>query len=123
MSKEINNLKVTKASGSIEPFLIDKLKNSLERANATTDEINTIVETILPKLYNGISTQKIYTEAFRLLRKRSKNNAGRFHLKKGIMELGPSGFRTVRRGLGLKDISTRYRPWRATAPTTAPKPR
>ena len=92
MSKEINNLKVTKASGSIEPFLIDKLKNSLERANATTDEINTIVETILPKLYNGISTQKIYTEAFRLLRKRSKNNAARFHLKKGIMELGPSGF-------------------------------
>lgn len=92
MSKEINNLKVTKASGAIEPFLIDKLKNSLVRANATTDEINTIVETILPKLFDGISTQKIYIEAFRLLRKRSKNHAARFHLKKGIMELGPSGF-------------------------------
>jgi hypothetical protein len=46
----------------------------------------------LPKFYEGISTQKIYSEAFRLLTKHSKPNAARYYLKRGIMELGPSGF-------------------------------
>jgi hypothetical protein len=64
----------------------------LSRAKATPEEINLIVETLLPKLYQGISTQKIYSEAFRLLTNHSKTHAARYHLKRGIMELGPSGF-------------------------------
>ena len=92
MSNEINNVKVTKASGVTELFSIKKLRNSLATAKATTEEIDLIVESILPKLYEGISTKKIYTEAFRLLRHRSNGHAARFYLKKGIMELGPSGF-------------------------------
>ncbi len=87
-----SNIAVTKASGDIEPFSIKKLKSSLARAKATTNEINSIVETLLPKLYQGISTQKIYGEAFRLLRHHSKDHAARYYLKRGIMELGPSGF-------------------------------
>lgn len=87
-----NNIVVTKASGATEPFSIKKLRNSLERAKATSEEINSIIETLLPKLYQGISTKKIYSEAFRLLRHQSKPHAARYYLKKGIMELGPSGF-------------------------------
>ena len=68
MSNGESNIAVTKASGDIELFSIKKLRSSLSRAKATTDEINSIVETLLPKLYQGISTQKIYGEAFRLLR-------------------------------------------------------
>ena len=83
---------VTKASGQIEPFSIKKLRHSLSKAKATPEEINSVVETLLPKLYQGISTQKIYNEAFRLLTNYSKNHAARYHLKRGIMELGPSGF-------------------------------
>ena len=83
---------VTKASGLTESFSIRKLRKSLARAKATPDEINGIVDTILPRLYQGISTQKIYSEAFRLLRGQSKSNAARYYLKKGIMDLGPSGF-------------------------------
>jgi hypothetical protein len=64
----------------------------LSRAKATPEEINSIVETLLPKLYQGISTQKIYSEAFQLLTNHSKTHAARYHLKRGIMELGPSGF-------------------------------
>lgn len=83
---------VTKASGLKEPFSIKKLRNSLARANATSVEINSIIESLLPKLYEGISTKKIYSEAFRLLRRQSKPHAARYYLKRGIMELGPSGF-------------------------------
>jgi hypothetical protein len=87
-----NKIVVTKASGTTEPFSIKKLRTSLERAKATSEEINSIIETLLPKLYQGISTKKIYSEAFRLLRNQSKPHAARFYLKRGIMELGPSGF-------------------------------
>ena len=83
---------VTKASGLKEPFSIKKLRNSLAKANATSVEINSIIEALLPKLYQGISTKKIYSEAFRLLRNQSKPHAARYYLKRGIMELGPSGF-------------------------------
>ena len=92
MTTEKNTVSVTKASGQIEPFSIKKLRHSLSRAKATPEEINSIVETLLPKLYQGISTQKIYSEAFRLLTNHSKTHAARYHLKRGIMELGPSGF-------------------------------
>lgn len=92
MKHEKSNIIVTKASGQNEPFLISKLRNSLSAAKATKDEIDSIVERLLPKLYHGISTQKIYSEAFRLLRQYSKNHASRYYLKRGIMELGPSGF-------------------------------
>jgi hypothetical protein len=83
---------VTKASGLKEPFSIKKLRNSLARTNATSVEINSIIEALLPKLYQGISTKKIYSEAFRLLRNQSKPHAARYYLKRAIMELGPSGF-------------------------------
>ena len=87
-----HNIVVTKASGLKEPFSINKLRNSLARANATSVEINAIIEALLPKLYQGISTKNIYSEAFRLLRNQSKPHAARYYLKRGIMELGPSGF-------------------------------
>lgn len=87
-----NKIVVTKASGVTEPFSIKKLRNSLERAKATSEEINSIIDELLPKLYQGISTKKIYSEAFRLLRNQSKPHAARYYLKRGIMELGPSGF-------------------------------
>ena|GEM_PF-6625367 len=46
---------------------------------------------LLPKLHQGISTKKIYSESFRLLYNYSKNHTARYYLKRGIMELGPSG--------------------------------
>ena len=59
---------LTKASGLKEPFSIKKLRNSLARANATSVELNAIIEALLPKLHQGISTKIIYSEALRLLR-------------------------------------------------------
>lgn len=86
------NFSVTKASGEKEDFSIDKLKNSLRRAHATEEEINNIIDVILPKLYEGITTKKIYSEAFKLLRGHSRTKASRYYLKKGLMEFGPTGF-------------------------------
>lgn len=83
---------VTKSTGTTEPFSIVKLRRSLKKARATPEQIDEIVNALLPRLYAGVSTRQIHSMAFHLLRKHSRPSAARYHLKKGIMELGPSGF-------------------------------
>lgn len=85
-------IEVVKSTGVKEPFSILKLRRSLEKAHASPEEIEAIITTLLPQLYQGIKTKHIHKLAFRLLRKHSRPSAARYHLKKGIMELGPSGF-------------------------------
>jgi hypothetical protein len=87
-----NVIYVKKASGESAPFSETKLKKSMKRAGAGTEQINQILSTVNEELYPGISTREIYAIAFRALRASSKNVAARYHLKKGLMELGPSGF-------------------------------
>lgn len=83
---------ITKASGQVLPFSEEKLISSLLRSGADPGIAATIVSELMPQLYDGVSTRKIYQWAFRLLKEKSKTAAGRYHLKNGIMELGPSGF-------------------------------
>ena len=90
--KKTNKIFITKASGESVPFSADKLKLSLERAGANEDEIDRIIEEISSELYEGISTKKIYRTAFNLLKKDSGHLAAKYHLKRAIMELGPSGY-------------------------------
>ncbi len=91
MKKE-NKILITKASGESEPFLVDKLKHSLKRAGANDEKIERIVNEINGKLYEGMSTRKIYRIAFNLLKESSRYLAAKYHLKQAIMELGPSGY-------------------------------
>ena len=63
-----------------------------------------------PILYEGIPTKKIYRQAFSILKKLSKPTAARYSLKKGIMQLGPSGFpfeRFVAEILKIQGYTTR----------------
>ena len=83
---------VTKSSGEREPFSMVKLRRSLEKAKAGPAEVDRILAEVTPKLFQGVSTKNIHSLAFRLLRRNSRPNAARYNLKRGIMELGPSGF-------------------------------
>ncbi|MEO6901597.1 MAG: ATP cone domain-containing protein [Bacteroidia bacterium] len=89
MKKELT---ITKASGESATFSEKKLRTSLDRAGANELQISEILEEISPKLYEGISTKKIYRIAFNLLKNSSRHIAAKYHLKNAIMELGPSGF-------------------------------
>lgn len=86
------NILVTKASGETAPFIEDKLRNSLLHSGANDKQIDEILNEVSSQLYEGISTKKIYRLAFNKLKDRSKHLAARYHLKQGIMELGPSGY-------------------------------
>jgi hypothetical protein len=90
--KKNEDIVVRKSNGKDEYFSFQKLRNSLLKSNASFNEADGIVNELKEKIYQGISTKKIYSMAFRMLKKQSPSNASRYHLKQGIMELGPSGF-------------------------------
>ena len=86
------NIFIKKASGAQDVFSADKLRESLKKSGADNAEVDNIVAEIKTRLYDGISTKKIYEAAYSLLKKGSRSNAGRYDLKRAIMALGPSGF-------------------------------
>lgn len=83
---------IIKASGESEPFQKDKLLQSLMRAGASNILAEKVASEVAKGLRNGMSTKHIYKKAHELLRRAARPVAGRYHLKSGIMELGPSGF-------------------------------
>ncbi len=85
---------ITKASREKAPFSPTKLRQSLEKAGAGSAVIDWIVSEIEAQLVDGMSTKKIYSQAFSMLRKHSKPVAGRYKIKQAILELGPLGYRT-----------------------------
>jgi hypothetical protein len=87
-----DNIEIVKKSGERVVFDSSKLKQSLERSGAGTEEIEYIIGQVREKIVDGMSTRKLYHIAYSLLRKRSNKVAGRYRLKKAILELGPTGF-------------------------------
>ena len=87
-----NSIKIVKHSGDVVEFDVDKLINSLKRAQANDTVIKQIVAQIESTIYDGITTKKIYQMAFKMLKGKSRVSASKYKLKKALMELGPSGF-------------------------------
>lgn len=83
---------VKKASGDNQLFVLEKLKRSLQNAGAKEETIAKIAIYIENWIYDGVSTKKIYSKAFSMLRDDKTNAALRYKLKVAIMELGPTGY-------------------------------
>jgi hypothetical protein len=83
---------VKKSSGKHELFSEKKLYDSLRKSKASHEIASLIVQQLKPQFEQGINTSKIYSLAFRLLRKHAPISSIRYKLKQGIMQLGPSGF-------------------------------
>jgi hypothetical protein len=83
---------ITKSDGTTEPFDPSKLELSLKHAGADTSTIQSITRDIEKELWSGISTQEIYSRAFKMLNQHKRGVAARYSLKRAVMEFGPSGF-------------------------------
>ena len=92
MNKQDEKVIITKASGEKEPFDKSKLHQSLLRSGASESVVTRIVQEIQKNLTEEASTKSIYRRAYKLLSKTERPVAGRYYLKNGIMEMGPSGF-------------------------------
>lgn len=91
-SKNNKVILIKKASGDQEAFSSDKLERSLLNAGAKKETILKIVADIEHWIYPGITTRKIYSRAFSLLRNEKTNSPLRYRLKQAILELGPTGY-------------------------------
>jgi len=87
-----NVINIKKASGELEPFSFQKLRESLQRSGASLKEIDTVINCIKPTLYNEITTKEIYRRAFSILKKHNRLHASKFSLKKALFDLGPTGY-------------------------------
>lgn len=85
-------IQVIKGNGEKVVFDSSKLKRALAFSGAGEREQERITNIVSSKLYNGITTKKIYQMAFDLLKRESHKIAGRYRLKNAIMELGPTGY-------------------------------
>jgi hypothetical protein len=88
----MKEIRIKKASGETAIFSEKKLDTSLQKAGASPEQRLNILEEIRQRIYNGMSTKEIYRLAFDLLKEQSRHLAAKYHLKRAIMELGPSGF-------------------------------
>jgi hypothetical protein len=86
------SIQVTKADGTTERFKVEKLKHSLQRAGATSSEIDSISTEIETTLHDGMKTQEIYRHAFELLRESDSPVRARYSLRRALFGLGPTGF-------------------------------
>ncbi|WP_428223440.1 ATP cone domain-containing protein [Flavobacterium sp.] len=85
-------MKVTKHSGEVVEFDIEKLRLSLLKSGAEKDIVAAIVASVQKSLFDGITTKQIYTRAFEELKKHKRCDAARYNLRSGLEMLGPAGF-------------------------------
>lgn len=87
-----NDIEILKASGQKEKFNKEKFLFSLKRAGVKGKILNELYNYIKKILYPGISTKEIFDKAFLYLKKENPVLAGKYKIKKAIMDLGPTGF-------------------------------
>lgn len=92
VSKSNRVIPIKKASGEEEAFSSGKLKQSLLNAGAQDETVQKIVADIENWIYPGVSTKKIYTRAFSMLRSDKTISSLRYRLKQAILEIGPTGY-------------------------------
>src|SRR5665648_63089 len=91
-SKNRKVILIKKASGDEEPFSSEKLEHSLLNAGAKKETVLKIVADIEAWIQPGVTTKKIYSRAFSMLRRDETTSSFRYRLKQAILELGPTGY-------------------------------
>jgi hypothetical protein len=88
----MDNIQILKENGEFANFDRVKLFTSLSKSGALDAVAEEITAEIESTLFNGTTTKEIYKKTFDQLKKHTGSTAARYKLKKGIMELGPTGF-------------------------------
>lgn len=87
----MSEIYVTKLSGERELFSEQKLRQALEHAAVVPHLIDETIAYVKNNIRDGILTRDIYHLAFSYLHEREQGSAGRYGLRKAIMEMGPDG--------------------------------
>lgn len=87
-------IQIIKSNGEVELFDENKLIHSLQKSQATQEEISHTLNVIKSKLKSNMTTSDLYSLAYKTLNTIQKHNpnAIRYSLKRSVMNLGPTGF-------------------------------
>lgn len=85
-------VQITKADGSHEEYSEQKVRSSLVRAGADEATITSILNDINTQVFEGMSTQDIYSLIYQKLKQNNHHLIAHYNLKQAIMKLGPTGF-------------------------------
>lgn len=83
---------VTKASGKIEKFNVNKVRRTCIRAGASKELAESISKNVQQRIKNGMTTRDILDITLSMLRREMPQIAMRYDLKGALLRLGPSGF-------------------------------
>jgi len=106
----MNQVYIKKSDGSMQLFSVDKLRASLEFTGASPEKIEKILEEVMAKVSDGISTQSIYKLAFKKLRQISRPMSAYYGTKRALLDLGPEGYhfeRFIARMMGQLGYETK----------------
>ncbi len=87
-----NGVLIKKASGEEQLFSPEKLEQSLQNAGVDKETISTIVSDITNWIYPGVTTKKIYSRAFSMLKQEKTASTVRYKLKQAILAMGSTGY-------------------------------
>lgn len=86
-------MNVLKSNGTIQPFSEEKVISSIQRAGIPKDIQKQVLQHVKSKLYDNITSFEIYHHISEFLGQSSyPYSKAKYGLKKGIMDLGPTGY-------------------------------
>ncbi|PIR21734.1 MAG: ATP-cone domain-containing protein [Deltaproteobacteria bacterium CG11_big_fil_rev_8_21_14_0_20_45_16] len=85
-------VEVKKATGVLEAYTEEKLRESLRRSGASLKLIDEVISTVRRRIYPEMPTAEIFKLSFKILKKRARHLAARYNLKRALLSLGPAGF-------------------------------
>ncbi|MBL8124308.1 MAG: ATPase [Blastocatellia bacterium] len=85
-------MNVIKANGDEVPFDEVKIRRSLRRVKADPDVVEIVLERVIRKMYDRITTSDLYSIVFAELKTLQRRSAGKYNLKRAIMQMGPTGY-------------------------------
>ncbi|MFH1785078.1 MAG: ATP cone domain-containing protein [Candidatus Micrarchaeota archaeon] len=83
---------VVKESGEKEKFSAKKVRKALKRTGLRQKEAEELLDILESRLYNGITTKKIYAMLYNLIESRKPTLSHRYNLKRALFEIGPEGY-------------------------------
>ncbi len=89
MQKKIT---VVKETGEREDYDAAKVRDALRRAGLSGKGADGVVEKLEHRLYDGITTRKIYKIVYELLEETTPEASHKYNLKRALLEIGPAGY-------------------------------
>jgi len=91
MNKVIPFSTVIKTSGEEQPFIEEKLKQSLKHTCLSPDACKSVFEEVIKEVPKTTTSNEIYEKTSSLIKKKSKLAAVQYSLKRSLFDLGPEG--------------------------------